>query len=116
MTEIIEETGVTPEDEVFEPGMLKTVGISHESVQIVEADTVIMEQSAAFSVLAEEAEINNSAAFIVRADEARVQDSVTFILAAGEVKGNVTTLFTPITAAILGVSIMIGIWLIRPRH
>lgn len=87
-----------------------------DSSQVVEGECVKMEQSACFSVLADEVTMQESAAFVVRAEEARVVDSVTFILAAGEVKGNVTTVFTPITAAIIGGALMIGMWLLRPRR
>ncbi len=92
------------------------VAMAQECTQIVEGEFVKMHQSAAFSVLADDAEMNESAAFIVRAEEVRIVDSVTFILSAGEVKGNVTTIFTPLTAAIVGVAIIAGMWLIRPRR
>jgi hypothetical protein len=90
------------------------VSVTKESVQVIEANNVKMHQSAAFSVLADVVEMKESAGFIVRADEVRTEGSVTFILAAGEVKGNVTTLFTPVTAMILGGAIMLGMFLLRP--
>ena len=123
MTENTNETA-----EVWEPPVEPTKSIPadippaesvimlRESSQVVEGESVKMEQSATFSVLADDVEMKDSAAFVVKADVARVEDSVTFILAAGEVKGNVTTVFTPVTAAIVGLSLMIGMWLIRPRR
>jgi len=92
------------------------ITIEHDACQVVEGEYVRMEQSASFSVLADDVEMHESAAFVIRAEEVRIEDSVTFILSAGEVKGNVTTIFTPVTAAIVGVSLMLGMWLMRPRR
>jgi hypothetical protein len=115
-------------DEVAEPPIEPTKAVpadipnadpvlmTRDSAQIVEGTSIRMEQSAAFSVLADDVDMRDSAGFIVRAEEVRIVDSVTFVLAAGEVKGNVTTIFTPATAAILAGAIIIGMWLIRPRR
>ncbi len=117
---------VTNPDEVLNPEVnldddfivpsKETTDVIREAVQVIEGERVDLHQSAAFTVLAEEANLQESAAFILRAEEVRVQDSVTFILAAGEVRGNITTLFTPTTAAILGAAIMLGMWMLRPRR
>jgi len=90
--------------------------MSRESCQVVEGESVRMEQSASFSVLADDVDMKDSAAFVIRTEAARIEDSVTFILAAGEVKGNVTAVFTPVTAAIVGGALIIGMWLLRPRR
>lgn len=92
------------------------LNMQQEAVQIIEAESVRMQQSASFTILADDVEMTDSAAFIVRADTVRIEDSVTLILAAGEVKGNVTTVFTPLTAGIVGAAILIGMWIIRPRR
>jgi len=92
------------------------VEVSCEVVQIVEGEQVELTGSAAFSVLADDANVVNSAALIVRADRAVVQDSVVFLLAANEVRGNVNPLLTPITAAIVGGAILFGMWIFRPRR
>ncbi len=116
MTENTLDTGDSLGNLLKEDSSVSSIDLSRECCQVIEADKVIMEQSAAFSILSEEVDMQESAGFIVRAEEVRVQDSVTFLLVAGEVKGDITTLFTPVTAAILGASIMLGMWLIRPRR
>ncbi len=92
------------------------VCLQQDCAQVIEAESVKMEQSAAFTVLADDVDITDSAVFIVRSESARVTDSIAFILASNEVKGNVTAVFTPVTAAIVGGAIVIGMWLIRPRR
>jgi len=90
--------------------------LAQDSAQVVEAESVKMEQSAALTVLADDVDMTDSAAFIVRAESVRTTDTACLILAATEVKGNVTTVFTPVTAAIVGGALLIGMWLIRPRR
>lgn len=121
MTESDDSTGTIyePPIEVNKPVVTdysddEPVQLAQASVQVIEAANVKMHQSAAFSVLADDVDMRESVGFVIRADEVRIENSVTFILAGGEIKGNVTTLFTPVTAMILGGAIMIGMLLLRP--
>jgi len=106
-------TGEEPEETTE---TTELVELERESPQVVEAQRVEMRQSAAFSVLADEVDVHESAVGIIRAEQVRVRDSATLLLAAGEVHGDVTTVFTPATAAIIGAAMIIGIWMIRPRR
>ncbi|MFH1675643.1 MAG: hypothetical protein ABIC40_01375 [bacterium] len=102
-----EETGEIEADEIC---------LERDSCQVVEGENVTMNSSAAFSVLGDDVELNGSAAFIVKGEAVRVRDSFTFILAANEVEGKVTTLFTPLTAMVIGGVLALGMWLLRPHR
>jgi hypothetical protein len=92
------------------------VEISNNAVQVVEGENISLTNSAAFSVLGEDVRLTNSASFITRAENVVIEDSTVFLLSADEIRGNVTALLTPVTAAIIGGAIMIGLWFLRPRN
>jgi len=86
-----------------------------DACHTLDGEFIRMEQSAAVNVIADDIDMQESAALLVQAEEMRVTKSATLILAAGEVRGDVTTIFTPLSAMIAGVAIMVGLWLIRGR-
>lgn len=92
------------------------VRVTNECCQVIEGEIVEMNQSAAFSVLSDEVTMSESAAMIIRTEQANIEGSAVFFLSANEVRGNVISIFTPLTAAILGGAILLGVLIFRPRR
>ena len=86
----------------------------------VDAEYVEMYQSAVVNATADTVAMTESAAFVINADAIEASDSCAVLVVASEVEGEIQSLFTPLTAAIFGGALAVGVFLLstlfRPRR
>jgi hypothetical protein len=91
--------------------------VDQSAIARLEAGKVTLSQSAAGAVIADQARLSESSAAVVVSRKTTVNGTFSALLHIGPVKGNMQTVVTPQSAAVLGVSVaaivLLATWIRR---